>query len=109
MGTKDVFINLVGGLKVNDPAADLSVISAVASSANNKLISESVVLIGEVGLGGEVRSVNGLSMRIKEAESLGFKHVIAPNSSVNRITKDLTKKIKITGVSNVNEAFQKLF
>ncbi len=109
MGTKDVFINLVGGLKVNDPAADLSVISAVASSANNKLISESVVLIGEVGLGGEVRSVNGLSMRIKEAESFGFKHVIAPNSSVNRITKDLTKKIKITGVSNVNEAFQKLF
>jgi len=108
MGTKDVFINLVGGLKVNDPAADLSVISAVASSANNKLISESVVLIGEVGLGGEVRSVNGLNMRIKEAESLGFKHVIAPNSSVNRITKD-SKKIKITGVSNVNEAFQKLF
>ncbi len=108
MGTKDVFINLVGGLKVNDPAADLSVISAVASSANNKLISESVVLIGEVGLGGEVRSVNGLNMRIKEAESLGFKNVIAPNSSINRITKD-SKKIKITGVSNVNEAFQKLF
>ena len=47
-------------------------------------------------------------MRIKEAESLGFKHVIAPNSSVNRITTD-SKKIKITGVSNVNEAFQKLF
>ena len=108
MGTKDVFINLVGGLKVNDPAADLSVISAVASSANNKLISDSVVLIGEVGLGGEVRSVNGLNVRIKEAESLGFKHVIAPISSVNRIKKD-SKKIKVTGVSNVNEAFQKLF
>ena len=108
MGTKDVFINLVGGLKVNDPAADLSVISAVASSANNKLISDSVVLIGEVGLGGEVRSVNGLNVRIKEAESLGFKHVIAPISSVNRIKKD-SKKIKVTGVSNVNEAFKKLF
>ena len=108
MGTKDVFINLVGGLKVNDPAADLSVISAVVSSANNKLISDSVVLIGEVGLGGEVRSVNGLNVRIKEAESLGFKHVIAPISSVNRIKKD-SKKIKVTGVSNVNEAFQKLF
>ena len=108
MGAKDVFINLVGGLKVNDPAADLSVISAVASSANNKLISDSVVLIGEVGLGGEVRSVNGLNVRIKEAESLGFKHVIAPISSVNRIKKD-SKKIKVTGVSNVNEAFKKLF
>ena len=108
MGTKDVFINLVGGLKVNDPAADLSVISAVASSANNKLISDSVVLIGEVGWGGEVRSVNGLNIRIKEADSLGFKHVIAPISSVNLIKKD-SKKIKGTGVSNVNEAFKKLF
>jgi len=108
MGTKDVFINLVGGLKVNDPAADLSVISAVASSAKNKLISDSIVLIGEVGLGGEVRSVSGLNVRIKEAESLGFKHVIAPLSSVNQIKKD-SKKIKVTGVSNVNEAFQKLF
>ena len=108
MGAKDVFINLVGGLKVNYPAADLSVISAVASSANNKLISDSVVPIGEVGLGGEVRSVNGLNVRIKEAESLGFKHVIAPISSVNRIKKD-SKKIKVTGVSNVNEAFKKLF
>ena len=108
MGTKDVFINLVGGLKVNDPAADLSVISAVASSEKNKLISDSVVLIGEVGLGGEVRSVNGLNMRIKEAESLGFKHIIAPRSSVNRIKKDL-KKIKVSGVSNVDEVFQKLF
>ena len=108
MGTKDVFINLVGGLKINDPAADLSVISAVASSAKNKLISDSIVLIGEVGLGGEVRSVSGLNVRIKEAESLGFKHVIAPLSSVNRIKKD-SKKIKVTGVSNVNEAFQKLF
>ena len=108
MGAKDVFINLVGGLKVNDPAADLSVISAVASSAKNKLISDSIVLIGEVGLGGEVRSVSGLNVRIKEAESLGFKHVIAPLSSVNRIKKD-SKKIKVTGVSNVNEAFKKLF
>ena len=74
----------------------------------NKLISGSIVLIGEVGLGGEVRSVSGLNVRIKEAESLGFKHVIAPLSSVNRIKKD-SKKIKVTGVSNVNEAFQKLF
>ena len=60
MGTKDVFVNLVGGLKVDDPAADLAVITAVASGARDKLISESVVLIGEVGLGGEVRSVSRL-------------------------------------------------
>ena len=107
-GTKDVFINLVGGLKVNDPAADLSVIAAIASSIKDKLISDSVVLIGEVGLGGEVRSVRGLDVRINEAKSLGFKNVIAPNSNVERL-KRLGKSIDIIGISNVVEVFQKLF
>ena len=107
-GTKDVFINLVGGLKVNDPAADLSVIAAIASSIKDKLISDSIVLIGEVGLGGEVRSVSGLDLRINEAKSLGFKNVIAPNSNVKRL-KGLGKSIDIIGISNVVEVFQKLF
>ncbi len=108
IGTKDVFVNLVGGLKVNDPAADLSVISAVASSVNDQLISDSVVLIGEVGLGGEVRSVSGLDTRINESKSLGFKTIIAPSSNVKRL-KDLPKSIEILGISNVVEAFHKLF
>ena len=107
-GTKDVFINLVGGLKVNDPAADLSVIASIASSIKDKLISDSIVLIGEVGLGGEVRSVSGLDLRINEAKSLGFKNVIAPNSNVKRL-KGLGKSIDIIGISNVVEVFQKLF
>ena len=108
IGTKDVFVNLVGGLKVNDPAADLSVISAVASSVQDQLISDSVVLIGEVGLGGEVRSVSGLDTRINESKSLGFKTIIAPRSNVKRL-KDLPKSIEIFGISNVVEAFHKLF
>ena len=108
IGTKDVFVNLVGGLKVNDPAADLSVISAVASSVKDQLISDSVVLIGEVGLGGEVRSVSGLDTRINESKSLGFKTIIAPSSNVKRL-KDLPKSIEIFGISNVVEAFHKLF
>ncbi|MAD51098.1 MAG: DNA repair protein RadA [Candidatus Marinimicrobia bacterium] len=108
MGTKDVFVNLVGGLKVDDPAADLAVITAVASGARDKLISESVVLIGEVGLGGEVRSVSRLDARISEAKSLGFKSVIAPAANVKRMKK-APKGIKIFGVSNVGEAFQHLF
>ena len=108
IGTKDVFVNLVGGLKVNDPAADLSVISAVASSVKDQLISDSVVLIGEVGLGGEVRSVSGLDTRINESKSLGFKTIIAPRSNVKRL-KDLPKSIEIFGISNVVEAFHKLF
>ena len=108
MGSKDVFVNLVGGLKVDDPAADLAVITAVASGARDKLVSESVVLIGEVGLGGEVRSVSRLETRVNEAKSLGFKTVIAPVANVKRL-KELPKGIKISGVSNVGEALHHIF
>ena len=108
MGTKDVFVNFVGGLKIDDPAADLAVITAVASGSRDKFISNSVVLIGEVGLGGEVRSVSRLEERINEAKSLGFKSVIAPMANVKRM-KNSPKGIKICGVSNVGEAFHNLF
>jgi DNA repair protein RadA/Sms len=108
MGTNDVFVNLVGGLKVDDPAADLAVIAAVASAARDQMLSNSVVLIGEVGLGGEVRSVSRLENRINEAKSLGFKTVIAPAANVKRISKHL-KGIKVSGISSVVEAFQILF
>ena len=108
MGTNDVFVNLVGGLKVNDPAADLAVITAVASAARDQMLSNSVVLIGEVGLGGEVRSVSRLEIRINEAKSLGFKTVIAPATNVKRISEHL-KGIKVSGISSVVEAFQILF
>ena len=108
MGTNDVFVNLVGGLKVDDPAADLAVITAVASAARDQMLSNSVVLIGEVGLGGEVRSVSRLEIRINEAKSLGFKTVIAPAANVKRISKHL-KGIKVSGISSVVEAFQILF
>jgi len=108
MGTKDVFVNFVGGLKIDDPAADLAVITAVASGSRDKFISNSVVLIGEVGLGGEVRSVSRLEERINEAKSLGFKSVIAPIANMKRL-KNSPKGIKISGVSNVGEAFHNLF
>lgn len=108
MGTKDVFVNLVGGLKINDPAADLAVISAVASGVNEKLINGSIILIGEVGLGGEIRSVSQLESRIIESKSLGFKTIIAPGASVQRL-KSTHSGIKIIGVSTVTEAFQYLF
>ncbi len=107
MGTKDVFVNLVGGLKIDDPAADLAVITAVASSARDKLLPKSVILIGEVGLGGEVRSVSRLDTRINEAKSLGFQSVIAPTAHMKRITMQ-PEGIKISSVANVIEAFHLL-
>ena len=108
MGTQDVYVNLVGGLKINDPAADLSVISALASSEKDKIIKDSVVLIGEVGLGGEIRSVVRLEERINETKALGFKQVVAPKSSVQRL-KPKPKDIKLYAVSHVVEAFNIIF
>ncbi len=107
MGTKDVFVNLVGGLRVDDPAADLSIICSAASSTMDKSIGEDIVLLGEVGLAGEVRSINRLEQRLNEAATLGFKKAIVPSASVN----DKVKKIKIDlhPVKFVKDAFQILF
>ena len=108
MGMKDVFVNLVGGLKINDPAADLSVISALASSEKDQLIKDSVILIGEVGLGGEIRSVTKLEDRLKESIALGFTEVVAPKASIDRL-KEKPKGIKLHPVSHVVEAFRIIF
>ena len=75
---KDVFINVVGGLRLQDPAADLAVAMAIASATAGKKLSEKYVVFGEVGLGGEIRSARGADKRIAEARKLGFTHAIAP-------------------------------
>ncbi len=108
MGAKDTFVNLVGGLKIDDPAADLSVIGAVASSALDKSISNDVVLIGEVGLAGEVRSVSQLEKRLKESESLGFTTAIIPKYGIKNKT-GLVSKIKLQKIDSVRQAFDLLF
>ena len=108
MGTKDVFVNLVGGLKINDPAADLSIISTVASSARETPIDSGTVLIGEVGLAGEVRSVSQVEKRIQEARTLGFTIAIVPKSN-ERTLKPRPQGISIKFVSTVKDTFNILF
>ena len=108
MGTKDVFVNLVGGLRISDPTADLAVIAALASSAKDSVIPQNTVLVGEVGLSGEVRSVAKLDKRVAETEALGFEQIIVPKSSLNRFKKSNTQ-IKLIGVSSVKEVFSYLF
>ena len=108
MGTKDVFVNLVGGLRISDPTADLAVITALASSAKDIIIPQDTVLVGEVGLVGEVRSVAKLDKRVAETEALGFKQIIVPQSNLKRFKKSNTK-IKVIGVSSVKEVFSNLF
>ncbi len=80
LSDKDIYINVVGGLKLSDPAADLAVCMAIASAAAGRKLDEKLVVFGEVGLGGEIRSVHGIERRVAEAKKLGFTEAIAPKT-----------------------------
>ena len=107
MGTKDVYVNLVGGLKVDDPAADLSIICSIASSTMDKPIGDNIILCGEGGLAGEIRSINRLEQRLNEAATLGFKKAIIPKSNLNDRIKKID--IQIHAAQSVKDAFKALF
>ena len=106
LGGQDVYLNVVSGIKIVEPAVDLGVILACSSSYKNVSIPKDVVAIGEVGLTGEVRAVNMIEKRIKEAEKLGFKKCIIPESN-RKLLKD-NYKLDIIGVKNINEAIKNL-
>lgn len=108
LAQKDVFLNIAGGMKVNDPALDLAVISAILSSNVDMAVPRTVCTAGEVGLTGEIRPVTRVEQRIQEAEKLGMEQIIIPRSNVKGM--DLgSLNIKITEVSKVEEAFRMLF
>ena len=106
LGTQDVYLNVVGGMKINEPALDLGIMCTVASSFKNMPIAKDTVIMGEVGLTGEVRRINFIEKRIKEAEKLGFKTCIIPESN-KKVLKD-KYKLDIIGVKDIKEAMQKL-
>lgn len=101
----DCYINIVGGLKLNEPSADLSVALSLISSLKNSPLQSDTVAIGEIGLAGEIRSVSNLEMRISEADKLGFNHIIVPYYNLKSIENINKYKIKITGSKNIREAF----
>ena len=103
-GSMDTYINVIGGLRLDEPAADLAVAIALISSLTDTVVDGSVVAFGEVGLGGELRSVSHTESRIKEAEKLGFSEVILPKQCINKLSKT-NYDIKLSGVSSVGEAF----
>jgi len=104
---KDVFLNIAGGLRVNDPAMDLSVISAVLSSSLDISIEKHVCMTGEVGLSGEIRPVNRIEQRILEAEKLGFSKILVPQNNLKGFASKVN--IEIVQVRKVEEAFRQLF
>ena len=104
LGNQDVYLNVVGGLKVNEPALDLGIILATASSFTTVRIPNGVSALGEVGLTGEVRTINMMEKRLKEAERLGFKKCIIPENN-KKLLKE-SYKLDIIGVKNINEAMK---
>lgn len=106
LAQKDVFLNIAGGLRVDDPAIDLSVISAVLSSSLDVAIDRGVCMAGEVGLSGEIRPVTRIEQRIQEAEKLGFSRIIIPKM---KGLDGFKAQIEIVKVRKVEEAFRELF
>ncbi len=104
LGNQDVYINVVSGLKVNEPAIDLGIIASTISGYKNIPIDKRTVVMGEVGLTGEVRSINLIEKRIREAEKLGFKKCIIPESN-KKLLKD-EYKLDIIGVKTISDAIK---
>lgn len=103
-GTLDVFLNIVGGFRLDEPAGDLSVALALYSGFYDFPLDEKMVAFGEIGLGGEIRSTSNISQRIREAERIGFTHCIIPKQSMRFV--DTSKvNIKLTAVASVKQAF----
>lgn len=103
---QDIFLNVAGGVKLNEPAADLGMIMAVASSHLDKPIAGNTLLLGEVGLAGEVRGITQAELRIKEAAKLGFSRCILPAGNLKQVK---AKGLELIGVKSVEEALDRVF
>ena len=99
---QDIHLNVTGGLKINETGADLAVCMAIVSSLKNKAISANTIIIGEVGLGGEIRPVYQLDKRIDEAIKLNFKHIIVPTA------KNKAERKEIAAVNNLEQAIRSI-
>ena len=106
LGDQDAYVNIAGGMRINEPAIDLAIVMALASSFRNSAIDEKTVIFGEVGLAGEVRSVSSAEQRVREAAKLGFRRCILPKSCVAKLGD--VSGIEVVGVANVSEAIELL-
>ena len=103
-----MYVNVIGGLKVNEPACDLSMAVAIVSNLKNRIVPTDMVILGEVGLTGNVRSIPRIEQRINEAKKLGFKKFIIPEGNYKQ-RFDNDSSIKIKGVKSIQEAMQLVF
>jgi DNA repair protein RadA/Sms len=103
LSNQDIIINAAGGLKINEPAADLAIALSIASSSRNQEVDPSLVVVGEVGLSGEVRAVSQLERRITEALRQGFTRCLMPRASLDNLSP---QGIELIGVDSLREALQ---
>ncbi len=105
-GTMDTYVNIVGGLKLDEPATDLSVAMALVSSLKDTVVGDDTLAFGEIGLAGEIRGVNNCEQRLKEAIRLGFSRCIIPRHNLKNLSADFKGDTEIIGVRNIREAFE---
>lgn len=105
-GTTDTYINVVGGLKLDEPACDLSVAMALISSLKDSVVGDDTLAFGEIGLAGEIRGVNNCEQRVREAVRLGFSRCIIPHHNLKNLSLKIAGDTEIIGVRNIREAFE---
>jgi DNA repair protein RadA len=107
LGGSDIFINVAGGIRVEEPAVDLGVVAAMASSFLDRPVDSRTVILGEVGLTGEVRAVSQIEVRVKEAARLGFSRCLVPKTNAKQLTKIV--KMEVCAISSLKELLENLF
>jgi DNA repair protein RadA/Sms len=105
LSDQDIFVNVVGGLRVEEPAADLPIALAIASSYKNIPVAADLAIVGEIGLSGELRAVSQVARRLNEAAKLGFKRVLVPRGSQRKLD-GIPAGIDVIGVRTINEAVE---
>ena len=103
---QDIFVNVVGGIRIEEPAVGLGVVLALASSYRNRPLDPQTIVFGEVGLAGEVRAISQAEKRLNEAKKLGFRRCVMPQNNVKRLSADLG--IELVGVESVEDALELL-
>ena len=103
---QDIFMNIAGGVSIEEPAIDLGISLSLYSSFTGKPLDPDLVVFGEIGLSGEVRAVSQAEIRIKEASKLGFKKFLVPKNNLDKSIKNISDKISVHGIKNINEAIE---
>jgi DNA repair protein RadA/Sms len=107
LGNYDSYVNIAGGIKVLEPALDLGIVCALASSFKNKAIDNQTIIMGEVGLTGEIRGITQCEKRVIEAMKMGFSKCVVPYANVKHLKN--VQGIKVIGVKSVEEALERIF